>query len=108
MNGCTNLGGIDLNPTGIQGAWLNHDFVVPDNDLEGYAGPNPVDATTLVALRAARGFHTMNAVPGVDGIPNTFDDRVVIIGGGDNVPNNGGEPLSISCELYLPVGANEQ
>ena len=106
-------GAIDLNPTGTVGAWLNQelnpDAIVPDNEFTGYAAPPGMTelVAPLSALVNERAFHTLSRVPGEDGIPNTFDDRILVVGGGLSVIQTGGEPVSISSEIFLPEGANE-
>ncbi|MCZ6793897.1 MAG: hypothetical protein O7J95_09835, partial [Planctomycetota bacterium] len=55
-----------------------------------------------------RVFHQLIQLPGVDGIPNTFDDRLLLAGGGKSYPDNGGEPTSPSSEIFLPPGSSRQ
>ena len=47
----------------------------------------------------------MTQLPGEDGIPNTFDDRILIAGGGTSVVLSGEEPITIDSEIYLPIGS---
>lgn len=91
----------DLNPTGIMGTWLVQDQLVPDNDLVGFRNGFPP-----AALRFGRAYNTLSPLAGEDGIINTFDERLLVAGGGVSVIQYGGEPISQSSEIYLPVGAN--
>ncbi len=102
-----------LNPTGITGSWLQSDNLVPDNQpldplyfptgVEGYA-----DELVLSGLlRRERMGHTLTKVPGEDGVRNTPDDRLLVVGGGSSYYGTwGDEPVSVGSELYLPVNAN--
>ncbi|MFQ5654694.1 MAG: hypothetical protein ACE5GW_08190, partial [Planctomycetota bacterium] len=91
-----------LNPTGVIGTWLNADEAIPDNTFDGFA-----DGSPLAALNKERVLHSISVVPGEDGIRNTGDDRLLIVGGGSSFfPNLGDETVSISSEVYLPPGAN--
>ena len=93
-----------MNPTGVVGTWLNGDAFIPSGDFDGFA-----DGSFLVALSAPRMLHTATVVAGEDGIQNTFDDRIIVSGGGSTFfPDYGGEPASISTEIYLPPGANNE
>ena len=46
------------------------------------------------------------AIPGVDGIINTVDDRILLSGGGTDGRFVGAEPAAPSCEILLPPGLN--
>ncbi|MCZ6795780.1 MAG: von Willebrand factor type A domain-containing protein, partial [Planctomycetota bacterium] len=60
----------------------------------------------LEKISGGRVYHELIQLPGVDGIPNTFDDRLLLAGGGMASPTQGGEPASPSAELFLPPGAS--
>jgi hypothetical protein len=55
----------------------------------------------------ARVFHTAVATPGADCVIGTFDDRVLLAGGGDDYAFFGGEPTAPSAEILVPPGAND-
>lgn len=128
----TGPNGVELLPSGIIGCWLITDglptsdpsppgFHVPDDSLINFRdfdlvdddGDGILELVTgrpldpgLSLIRNRRGFHTLTQLPGEDGIPNTFDDRILLAGGGTAVTIEGEEPVSVSSEVYLPVGAN--
>jgi hypothetical protein len=91
-----------LNFLGIVGAWLT---------IDGFVTSSVSDYGTTPESRWAkhkgrfRVFYNGLAIPGVDGIRNTFDDRILMIGGGQDYPLNGGEPTNPSAEIFLPPGA---
>ncbi|MEM7165676.1 MAG: hypothetical protein AAF581_09440 [Planctomycetota bacterium] len=94
------------NPTALIGAWLAADFVV----AEETAGVGLLDSTAvpnMSKLRSPACYHTMTTIPGEDGVINTFDDRVLVAGGGENWLQTGGEPSSVSGQVFLPAGAND-
>jgi hypothetical protein len=45
-------------------------------------------------------------LPGVDGIRDTADDRVLLSGGGIDYQSLGGETTSPSAEIHLPPGSS--
>ena len=90
-------------PTGVAGTFINIDGVTADDTLEGFA-----EGTFLIQLAQPRMLHTLNVIPGEDGVMNTVDDRVVSIGGGTSYfPNYGDEPATLSCDVILLPGTNE-
>ena len=90
-------------PTGIAGTLINIDGDTADDTLDGFA-----EGTFLIALSQGKMLHTLNIVPGEDGVLNTADDRVVSIGGGTSYfPNYGDEPATINCEVILLPGTND-
>ncbi len=93
-----------LNPTGITGTWLQSDSLVPDNQEDSGYG----DELLLTGLlRRERMGHTLNKVPGEDGVLHTPDDRLLVVGGGVEFYGTwGGEPVSVGSEIYLQVNAN--
>ena len=68
------------------------------------------DGSFLLALTQARTLHTMTRIPGEDGVladTVNLDDRIAVIGGANSYyPTYGEEPVSISCEIMVPPGAN--
>lgn len=88
----------DLNPTGVTGAYLKSDEAVPRTSLSDYAQSLQLSGT----LPEGTVLHTMSQIPGEDGFLNTPDDRVAIIGGGDSWLSTGGEPVAISCSIFVP------
>ncbi|MGE3165686.1 MAG: hypothetical protein AB7O52_12320 [Planctomycetota bacterium] len=88
-------------PSGVVGTWLKQDLNVGLEDFAGFADFSPV-----VALPSDSVYHTMSLLPGEDGIIDTQDDRVLIVGGGVDFELFGGEPVSNSGLIYLPPGAN--
>lgn len=89
------------NPTGVVGGWLNGDMLIPEDDLNGYAGPTLPDVSPLVGLNEGRVYHTLNLIPGVDQVLGTADDRVLVTGGGDSWITDGGAPVGASSEIYV-------
>lgn len=99
-----------LHPTGIVGTWLLSDAAYCDGDSlddlvnEFAEGSNPTGA-----LRAPRVLCSASAIPGEDGILNTLDDRVLVVGGAADYYAGavfGEEAVSIGCEVFLPPFAN--
>jgi hypothetical protein len=102
------------NPLGVIGCWLNLDGKLPTGVL-----PEPQPALPpnfreqlstnqwAQSVAIARVFHTSCPVAGVDGVAGTFDDRMLIAGGGDDYSFFGGEATAPSCELLLPPGVND-
>lgn len=90
-----------LNTLGIVGVWMV---------LDGSVTMNIEDFGTSAISRFAqsrgerRVYHKCIQLAGVDGIRNTFDDRILLGGGGQNYGLNGGEPTSPSAEIFLPPG----
>jgi hypothetical protein len=102
-----------LNPTGLLGTWLNADSAIPgiiewNPDDVGLGFDNDADATIPRGnMLKARVFHTLTQLGGEDGIVNTPDDRILVTGGGENyITVFGGDVISLSCEVFLPPGAN--
>lgn len=96
------LGGIT--PTGVVGTWMQADGLVPEDGLDGFAdGATPLPSHLLSSGVA---FHTLTVIPGEDGISDTKDDRVVVLGGGSDWELIGGDAVSTSCHIFLPEGAN--
>ncbi|MGE4618763.1 MAG: hypothetical protein AAEJ04_03025, partial [Planctomycetota bacterium] len=90
-------------PTGIAGTFINVDGIIADDILDGFA-----EGTFLIQLAQAKMLHTLNVVPGEDGVMNTVDDRVVSIGGGTSYfPNYGDEPTTLSCDVIMLPGTND-
>jgi hypothetical protein len=89
------------NPIGVIGTWLVLDGIIPTTTLEGfgdsaygnYPSPNSVHFWTQLIN-----------VAGADGIDNTIDDRVLIVGGGRDIFAPGGEPSFPSTELLITPG----
>jgi hypothetical protein len=93
--------GTALNPLGLRGTTLHYDAAIPDGGIAGYA-----DGSGTVSLGQPRALHTLSRIPGEDGLLGTLDDRIVAIGGtGEYWPSFGADPLSISCEIFLPPDA---
>lgn len=90
-----------LNYLGIVGMWMT---------IDGFVSQSVEDYSSTPESRWAqnkgrrRVFYTAVPVPGVDGIRNTFDDRILMVGGGQAYDQTGGEPTSPSTELFLPPG----
>ena len=61
----------------------------------------------MLALAQGKMLHTLNVIPGEDGVLNSVDDRIVAIGGGISYfPNYGDEPATINCEVIMLPGTN--
>lgn len=88
-------------PTGVVGTWLLADNMVGLEDFAGFA-----DSNATAVLPSDTVYHSLSLVPGEDGILNTQDDRLVVIGGGDDFALFGGEPVANSGLIFLPDGAN--
>ena len=94
------------NPLGTIGCWLTLDGVIPTVDRAGF-GDTPVNRWAQMTA-PSRVWGTNTRVPGEDGILNTPDDRILLVGGGveyDNGLSIGGEPASPSAEILIPPGA---
>lgn len=97
---------INTNPTGVVGTWIAYDAVIPDNSLEGFADALVLEDAIPANMDSGRLMHTLTRIPGEDGVLMTLDDRIVAIGGTDTyLPFFGDDPLSISCEIFLPPDA---
>ena len=94
------VGNQELNPTGVTGTrllyFIGDGVSAMPNDL-----PPPPVAVPL-SFQFARTHTRLTTVAGVDGAINTFDDRLVAIGGGSSWLDSGGEPVSTSCEVFVP------
>ena len=89
-------------PTGIVGAFVNIDGDTADDTADGFA-----EGSFLLALAQGKMLHTLNVIPGEDGVLDTVDDRIVAIGGGISYfPNYGDEPATINCEVIMLPGTN--
>jgi len=87
-----------LNPLGLRGTWLRFDGAIPSDSTVGYA-----DGSPALSLAAGRLLHTLTRSVGADGTLGTLDDRVVVIGGTDEYwPTFGGDPVPLSCEVFVP------
>ena len=90
-----------LNFLGIVGSWLTVDGML--SQLADDYGTS----STFPRMRAnARIYLPLIPLPGVDGIRDTFDDRVLLSGGGLDGAD-GGEPATPSAEIFIPPGAGD-
>ena len=93
------------NPTGVIGTWLTLDGSLPTTNLDNFATtPSPRWALMKAAWRV---YPANLAIPGADGIIGTFDDRILLSGGGSDGNFRGGEAAAPSAEVLLPPGVNE-
>jgi len=89
-------------PTGIVGSFINIDGDTANDIPDGFA-----EGSLLLALAQGKMLHTLNVIPGEDGVLNSVDDRIVAIGGGISYfPNYGDEPATINCEVIMLPGTN--
>jgi hypothetical protein len=71
----------DNNPLGVIGTWLTLDGTIPTVGTEGFGeNVSPARWAKMIAPRRIFGANLKTA--GEDGILNTFDDRVLLAGGG--------------------------
>ncbi len=92
------------NPLGIVGTWLTLDGAIPTVDLNFFS---TTQQSRMAHMTAGWRVYALNiAIPGVDGIINTVDDRVLLSGGGTDGRFVGAEPAAPSCEILLPPGVN--
>jgi len=94
------------NPLGTIGCWLTLDGTIPTIDRVGFGG-TPQNRWAQMTS-PSRVWCKNTAVPGEDGIINTPDDRVLIVGGGVRYGDGfsiGGEPATPSAEILVPPGA---
>jgi hypothetical protein len=97
------------NPLGVIGTWLTLDGPsdldpaisnIPTITLDGFGEPVP-PARWARMTAPGRIFCFNLPTAGVDGLINTFDDRVILIGGGDSYDLFGGEPSAPSSEVLI-------
>ena len=91
------------NYLGILGYWFTLDGELTAN-LEDI-GTTPLSRWPQNNGRS-RIYPVIAPVAGVDGRIGSFDDRLLIIGGGDSYTANGGEPTAPSSEIFLPPGSS--
>ncbi len=94
-------------PSGVEGAWLLTDGNMSGSEFAGYqliAGNGaPEDARRVRALPRGRGWHTLSVLPGWNGLLGDKDDRVLIAGGGQGVAEWGGDAVTPSAVIYVPM-----
>ena len=54
-----------------------------------------------------RAYTTCLQIGGVDGIIGSYDDRILLAGGGKSFGAFGGEPTAPSAEVFLPPGNSD-
>jgi hypothetical protein len=85
---------------GIVGYWFTLDGFIPLENTDNLGTTSP---ERLARNQAGRRIYCQNvAVAGEDGLIDTFDDRVLLTGGGRNYFALGGEPATPSAELLIP------
>jgi hypothetical protein len=89
---------------GIVGCWFTLDGLINDDVLDSF-GTTPIP-NWAKNRGQRRVFHRCVPVAGVDGTLGTFDDRILLVGGGNSYPENGGEPTSPTAEVFLPPGVS--
>ena len=101
------------NPLGVVGAWFTIDGEIPPpgdpadaNITEEMTdwGLTPVSRWPENLART-RVLTTAVQIAGVDGVLHTYDDRILLTGGGESFPL-GGAPSSPSAEVFLPPGSS--
>lgn len=90
---------------GIVGTWMTIDSAVSLR-LEDFGTTPQQRWAERIAER--RVFLKAVPLPGVDGRPSTFDDRILLSGGGIDYFDFGGELTSPSAEVFLPPGSSQQ
>lgn len=92
------------NYLGIVGAWFTIDGNIgSDMTTWGTTSPNRWPENKGVE----RCYVSCLQIGGVDGIIGTYDDRILLAGGGKSFGAFGGEPTSPSAEVFLPPGSSE-
>ena len=89
---------------GIVGAWFTMDSYI-DETLASW-GTTPSAARWAESNGLARAYTVCTPLDGVDGRSGSFDDRILLVGGGRSYPTQGGEPTSPSVEIFLPPGSS--
>ena len=92
------------NYLGIVGAWFTIDGNISAEMTDwGTTSPNRWPENK----GGERCYVTCLQIGGVDGIIGTYDDRILLAGGGKSYGSQGGEPTSPSAEVFLPPGSSE-
>jgi hypothetical protein len=104
------------NSLGVIGTWLTLDGPglldptqthIPTISTDGFGEMvSPTRWARMIAPRRIFGANIKTA--GEDGILNTFDDRVLLAGGGDDYTFLGGEPAAPSAEILLIPFSNQK
>jgi hypothetical protein len=100
-----NSPGVHPNPSGIDGSWLITDGYVPGDGFEGYQPLSDTlndDDRIVRFMERGRAWHTVSPLPGMDGVMDNEDDRMLFAGGGDSVLTYGGMPVVPSAVIYVP------
>ena len=88
---------------GIVGAWFTMDGHI-DGTIDSWGG---VSADRWAENRGLQRAYTVcTPLAGVDGRLGSFDDRILLTGGGRSYQSQGGEPTTPSAELFLPPGSS--
>ena len=94
------------NPLGIVGTFLTLDGDLPTLDDSLFATTSQFRWASMSS--PWRVYPRIMAIPGVDGVINTQDDRLLLAGGGADGEAQGGEPAAPSAEIFLPPGVNNR
>ncbi|MCH2374000.1 MAG: hypothetical protein MK538_07430, partial [Planctomycetes bacterium] len=94
------------NPLGIVGTFLTLDGDLPTLDDSLFATTSQFRWASMSS--PWRVYPRIMAIPGVDGVINTQDDRLLLAGGGADGEAQGGEPAAPSAEIFLPPGVNSR
>ncbi len=92
-----------LNFLGIVGTWLNIDGAL-STSMDDFGTKPPSQWPTNRGVQ--RVFHKSIQLSGVDGVPNTDDDRILLAGGGVDI-GYGGDPTIPSSEVLIVPGTGE-
>jgi hypothetical protein len=89
---------------GVVGAWFTMDSYI-DETLASW-GTTLSEARWAANKGQARAYVVCTPLAGVDGRVGSFDDRILLVGGGRGYQSQGGEPTSPSAEIFLPPGTS--
>jgi len=92
------------NYLGIVGAWFTIDGNITSDMLSWGTTPQNRWPENKGLERA---YTTCLQIGGVDGIIGSYDDRILLAGGGKSFGAFGGEPTAPSAEVFLPPGNSD-
>ncbi len=92
------------NYLGILGFWFTIDGQLSKSLAD--IGTTPENRWPTNAGRS-RVYGICSPIGGVDGVVGTFDDRILLFGGGQAYASDGGEPTSPSTEVFLQPGSDD-
>ncbi len=88
---------------GVVGAWFTMDSYI-DETLASWGSTAPTRWAENKGQN--RAYTVCMPLGGVDGRVGSFDDRILLVGGGRDYASQGGEPTSPSAEIFLPPGSS--